>query len=51
MLKGLGTLADGVVYRRSAKLPSGTYEYAFRARDKNGWATGKPTRWTSGPLL
>ncbi len=51
LLKGLGTYTDGVVYRITAKLPAGAYEYAFRARDRNGWATGQPTRWTPGPLL
>ncbi len=51
LLKGLGSYTDGVVYRITAKLPAGDYEYAFRARDRNGWATGQPTRWTPGPLL
>ena len=43
--------ASGRVYtfKPAEFLPAGSYTYHFRARDKDGFATGAPTRLQSGP--
>ncbi len=37
--------------RLSAPFPPGKYSYFFRARDRNGFARGAPTRLRSGPTM
>ena len=51
MSGGGGRESSGVVYRRTLRLPSGAYEYRFQARDRDGWATGEPTQWHTGPVI
>jgi hypothetical protein len=51
MARGIGDYLTGRVYRQARKLPPGSCEYCFRARDKNGLATGDPTQWQTGPVV
>ena len=51
MVAGVGGEVGGRVYRIAQRLPRGRYEYCFRARDRDGWATGEPTEWQEGPAV
>jgi DNA-binding beta-propeller fold protein YncE len=51
MVRGVGDYTTGRVYRRTRKLPPGSYEHCFRARDRDGLATGEATVWTPGPTV
>jgi hypothetical protein len=51
MLRGAGDYTEGRVYRRTRQLPPGNYEHCFKARDRDGLATGEATEWTPGPLV
>ncbi len=51
MVRGVGDYTEGRVYRRTRKLPPGDYEHCFKARDRDGLATGEATEWTPGPIV
>jgi Tol biopolymer transport system component len=51
MVRGVGDYTTGRVYRRTRKLPPGNYEHCFKARDRDGLATGEATQWTPGPVV
>ena len=52
-VRGAGPTISGRIYKFSLRdpLPPGTYEYHFRARDDDGFASGPPTDWQSGPSM
>ncbi len=51
MVEGRGDYRLGCIYRRSRKLPPGSYEHRFEAQDRHGMALGVPTNWTRGPMV
>jgi hypothetical protein len=51
VVRGIGDYITGRVYRRTRQLPPGNYEHCFKARDRDGLATGEATVWTPGPIV
>ena len=48
-----GSTVYGRVYKFSLRdpLPPGTYDYRFKARDEDGFASGPPREWQCGPSM
>ncbi len=51
MRPGPEAMVSGRVYSAASTLPAGNYTYGFRAKDKDGPATGIPTRLRCGPTM